>query len=192
MPRLAGALLMAAGAALILSALLLCCHNRAEARQAGSYAEASFNELQARTEYVHRLPEREEMTVTVLEDGFGYIGTLSVPELELSLPVMSEWDYDRLRVAPCLQCGSTLTDDMVIAAHNYPEHFGRIGELSEGSELCFTDMDGARHSYRVAAVRELEPEAVDEVERSGYALVLYTCTIGGSRRVAVFCDRAES
>ncbi len=187
-PKPAGTLLTA-GAAFILAALLLIGNNRVEARQAGSRAQASFRLLQNTVEQMDTLPEKKEMTVTVLEDGFGYIGCLSLPELGLELPVMEEWDYDRLRIAPCRQFGSTLSDDLVLAAHNYPEHFGRIGELSAGAEVNFTDMDGLLHSYSVAEVRELEPEAVDAVEHSGHALVLYTCTLGGGHRVAVFCDR---
>ena len=35
------------------------------------------------------------------------------------------------------------------------------------------------------------PHSVEEVEHSGYALVLYTCTYGGKTRVTVFCDRAS-
>ena len=37
----------------------------------------------------------------------------------------------------------------------------------------------------------LDPHSVEEVEHSGYALVLYTCTYGGKTRVTVFCDRAS-
>jgi sugar phosphate isomerase/epimerase len=82
------------------------------------------------------------MTVKEI-NGYDYIGYLSVPVLELELPVMSEWDYQRLRRAPCRQFGSTKTDDLVIAAHNYPAHFGRFSQLHSGDLLTFTDLDGS-------------------------------------------------
>lgn len=46
-------------------------------------------------------------------------------------------------------------------------------------------------TYTVSAVKTLSPTSVDEVQNSGYDLVLYTCTYGGATRVAVFCDRVE-
>ena len=132
--------------------------------------------------------EAKEMTVKEI-DGQEYIGYLSIPVLELELPVISEWDYDRLKIAPCRQYGSTKTDDLVIAAHNYASHFGRLAQLRTGDLLTFTDMDAETILYGVVTVDILEPTAVDTVKDSEFDLVLYTCTYGGENRVAVFCDR---
>ena len=132
--------------------------------------------------------EAKEMTVKEI-DGQEYIGYLSIPVLELELPVISEWDYDRLKIAPCRQYGSTKTDDLVIAAHNYASHFGRLAQLRTGDLLTFTDMDTETILYGVVTVDVLEPTAVDTVKDSEFDLVLYTCTYGGENRVAVFCDR---
>ena len=132
--------------------------------------------------------EAKEMTVKEI-DGQEYIGYLSIPVLELELPVISEWDYDRLKIAPCRQYGSTKTDDLVIAAHNYASHFGRLAQLRAGDLLTFTDMDAETILYGVVTVDVLEPTAVDTVKDSEFDLVLYTCTYGGENRVAVFCDR---
>ena len=38
---------------------------------------------------------------TVTIDGYDYIGYVEAPVLGLKLPVMAEWDYDRLKIAPC-------------------------------------------------------------------------------------------
>lgn len=54
---------------------------------------------------------------------------------------MSEWDCSRLRIAPCRHFGSSRTDDLVIAAHNYKNHFGSLASLAVGTEIFFTDMD---------------------------------------------------
>ena len=61
-----------------------------------------------------------------------------------------------------------------------------------GDTVVFTDMEGIVNQYTVAKTEVLDPTLVDEVEKSGYDLVLYTCTYGGKTRVTVFCDRAES
>ena len=132
----------------------------------------------------------KEMTVVEI-GGYDYIGYLSVPVLELELPVMSEWDYQRLRRAPCRQFGSTKTDDLVIAAHNYSAHFGRFSQLRPDDLLTFTDMDDEVILYAVVAIDMLEPTAVDAVKNSDFDLVLYTCTYGGEKRIAVFCNRVK-
>lgn len=151
-----------------------------------SYDDREYVEY---TDYVDAFDqEAKEMTVKEI-DGQEYIGYLSIPVLELELPVISEWDYDRLKIAPCRQYGSTKTDDLVIAAHNYASHFGRLAQLRTGDLLTFTDMDAETILYGVVTVDVLEPTAVDTVKDSEFDLVLYTCTYGGENRVAVFCDR---
>ena len=111
--------------------------------------------------------------------------------LGLKLPVMSDWSYEQLRISPCRQSGSSYSDDLVIAAHNYSTHFGRLKELSAGDTVIFTDMDGVVNTYCVERLETVEPDAVDSVLNSGCDLVLYTCTKGGKTRVTAFCDRAD-
>ena len=132
-------------------------------------------------------PFDEEMTVREI-DGYGYIGYLSVPALNLDLPVMSEWDYGRLKISPCRYYGSTKTDNLVIAAHNYKVHFGYLGNLKQGDTVIFTDMDSCIHSYKVDFVELLIPTDVDKVKDSGNDLILYTCTYGGAKRIVVRCS----
>ena len=201
MPKKAGIVIMIAGAVLILAALSLFLYNRQEDAQAGQAAESLLHDMQSLIDEKHETEgttEPEETTepfdpeMTVVEiDGYGYIGYLSIPVLELELPVMSEWDYTRLKTAPCRHFGSTKTDDLVIAGHNYAKHFGPLSGLQAGDAVFFTDMDGQTHTYEVVLVDTLNPTAVDEVQNSGYDLVLYTCTYGGKTRVTVFCDRPE-
>ena len=127
----------------------------------------------------------------VMLDGYEYVGYVEIPVLGLKLPVMSEWDYNRLKLAPCRQFGSSRTDDLVIAAHNYESHFGHLKDLSAGDTVTFTDMEGIVNNYCVEKIETLNPNEVDAVQNSGYDLVLYTCTKGGKTRVTVFCNREE-
>ena len=55
--------------------------------------------------------------------GYDYIAVLYIPVLELELPVMDQWDYTRLTVAPCRYTGSIYSNDLVIAGHAYEPHF---------------------------------------------------------------------
>ena len=134
-------------------------------------------------------PLDPEMPVVTL-GGYEYVGYVEIPTLGLKLPVMAEWDYTRLQIAPCRQFGSSRTDNLVIAAHNYDTHFGKLKELSKGDTVIFTDMEGIVSTYCIEKLETLSPDAVDTVLNSGYDLVLYTCTKGGKTRVTVFCDRA--
>ena len=167
--------------------------------QAGQEAESLLADVQTLIETApSTLPEETvpqetlapELPVTEI-DGYGYVGYLSIPKLELELPVMSEWDYARLKIAPCRQFGSSRTDDLVIAAHNYKKHFGHLKDLEAGDEVGFTDMEGIENLYEVIRVETLKPTEVDAVQNSDHDLVLYTCTYGGKTRVTVFCDRQE-
>lgn len=203
--RKAGIAFLLLGAVLILSALLLFLFNRKEDSEAGRQAGLALQEVQevlmddsgdvadgnsteATSSPTETTEGSAEMTVVTI-DGRDYIGYLSIPELELELPVISQWSYELLQIAPCRDVGSTKTDDLVIAAHNYQTHFGRLKELSEGDSVVFTDMDGVVIEYELTKVETIDPHKVDYVHNSDHDLVLYTCTIGGEYRVVAFCDR---
>lgn len=130
-------------------------------------------------------PDMEMPTETV--NGYEYIGVLEIPELELKLPVMSTWSYPKLRVAPCRYEGSVYSGSLIVAAHNYSSHFGRLRQLHAGSEVTFTDADGNLFSYEVISLETLMPTAVEEMESGDWDLTLFTCTVGGRTRVAVRC-----
>lgn len=121
-------------------------------------------------------------------DGDLYIGVLRIPELGLELPVMDDWSYPGLRVSPCRYSGSVYSDDMVIAAHNYQTHFGRLSQLEYGAEVSFTDVRGNVFVYEVASIETLDPYAVSAMVDSDYELALFTCTLGGANRVTVRCS----
>lgn len=194
---------MIVGAALIASALLLLLYNNHEDSQAGQAAEAVLPDMQSMIaeQIANRQTdqdpydelgeeETQEMTVAMI-DGYEYIGCLSFPTLGLELPVMADWDYGRLKLAPCRQFGSTKEDDLVIAGHNYKKHFGKLKHLQAEDPVIFTDLEGEINAYAVGGVDVLPATAVEEVRESGWDLVLYTCTYGGQTRLVVFCDRAD-
>ena len=211
MPKKAGILFIILGAVLILSALLLFLYNTYDGIRAGQDAELLLGDVRsaiaanqatsASTEPVEEetMPTDEtepqepldpEMPVTYI-NGNGYIGYLVIPDPELELPVMDTWSESKLNVAPCRQFGSTRTDDLVIAAHNFATHFGKLSTLEDGADLYFTDMDGIEIHYTLTKMETLSPYSIEEVQYSGHDLVLYTCTPGGASRVVAFCDRAE-
>ena len=124
-------------------------------------------------------------------NGHRYIGVLKIPALSLELPVISAWSYPNLKIAPCRYSGSAYSSDMVIAAHNYQSHFGRLKMLSQEDSVVFTDVDGNVFQYKVVETETLSPYATEEMVSGDWDLTLFTCTVGGQSRVVVRCEGTE-
>lgn len=195
-----GILCIILGFCLLLGAAGLAVRNEREALQ----AEAAVREtmpvlvqtIQARQPQevpvsIEELPSPEEVrTLPVVEiDGRGYVGFLTVPALELELPVLADWSESLLKISPCRYAGDYYRDDLVIMAHNYTEHFGRLHDLRTGDTVIFTDMDANATEYTVQALDILQAADVEEMTAGDYDLTLFTCTATGNSRVTVRCDR---
>ena len=183
---------MLIGVVFIGFAMGLLIYNNYESRKAQESSDVLMESIRlsiVEAEYEEEItdPFDEEMKIKEI-DGYGYIGYLSIPALQLDLPVMSEWDYGRLKISPCRYYGSTKTDNLVIAAHNYRFHFGYLGHLKPGDTVVFTDMESEKHVYQVTSVEQLMPTDVDKVKDTGDDLILYTCTYGGAKRITVRCS----
>lgn len=122
-------------------------------------------------------------------DSYEYMGYLSIPVLELELPVIAQWSVSGARTAPCRHGGSVESGDLVIAGHNYQRHFGRLKELQAGDLITFTQLDGTSTAYLVAEIKTVAGSDVEAVQNTEWPLILYTCTYGGKNRVLVCCER---
>ena len=140
---------------------------------------------------VELLTEEDKAMTEAEIDGYMYIGYISIPEQELELPVMSTWSYPQLKIAPCRYSGSVRGEDMVLMAHNYVSHFGKLSNLELGSKVWFTDMDGTVTAYEVVGKDLLPPTAVDEMTAGDFDLTLFTCTYSGTNRITVYCDMVK-
>lgn len=129
-----------------------------------------------------------EMPILTI-DGYSYIGTVEIPTIDVLLPVMEQWSYTNLKITPCRYYGSAYLDNMVIAAHNYSSHFGKLNNLNIGDKVIFTDIDGNVFNYEVVSVETLSAEDVEGMISGEYALSLFTCTVGGQYRVTVRCEK---
>ena len=125
---------------------------------------------------------------TVQVNEYDCIGVLSIPVLELELPVLTDWSYAKLKTAPCVYYGNYYEPNFVIAAHNYSSHFGRLSELQPKDLILFTDVTGTIHYYEVVLIETLPGNATEQMITSGFDLSLYTCTVGGGSRVTVRCN----
>ena len=183
-----GLFCMLLGFCCLISSAALVVYNRMEEKAAGALSEALLVDVQQQiTEIEAETSQGQEMR-TVDVDGNPCIGILSIPVLEMELPVLTDWSYEKLKTAPCHYYGSYYDGDFVIAAHNFQSHFGRLSELQAGDMILFTDVSGVVRCYEVVLLETLPGEATMEMITSGFDLSLYTCTPGGSSRVTVRCS----
>lgn len=186
------------GAVLVGLALSLFVYNKWDADRAARAAEQALEKVEDAAEDdgsdTFYFDPNWEMTV-VNVDGFDYIGYITIPSEDLRLPVMSEWSYEGLKIAPGRFSGTTYADNLVIAGHNYARHFSLIKWLEIGTAVYFTDMNDHIWQYEVVAVETLNPTQVEEMsektEEDDWDLTLFTCNTGGQTRCAVRCARVK-
>lgn len=190
-----GAVWINAGLLLIAAALFLSAYNEWESHEARDSARQVIAQLcdalPTEAGEPTTLPDvRREMPVKTI-NGRDYIGVLSIPSLELELPVISQWDYPALKVAPCRYSGSLYQDNLIICAHNYASHFGKLKELQPGDIVLFTDMDEHVVTFQVVERETLNPMDAEGMEAGDWDLTLFTCTIDGQTRVTIRLERVE-
>ena len=199
------------GLLLLAAALFLWAYNGQESRRAGDAAQQVITELtqslpqQSPTE-AGVDPERSEAPAVKLPEylldaqrempektvnGRDYIGVLSIPSLNLELPVLSQWSYPNLKVAPCRYSGSLYQNDLILCAHNYASHFGKLKTLQPGDIVLFTDMDEHVVTFQMVERETLNPMDAEGMEAGDWDLTLFTCTIGGQTRVTIRLERVE-
>ena len=188
-------ILMAAGLILIAISASFLIYNNYENTRAEERAEELMGLIHGYVDEnssdIPADPFDTEMVVKEI-DGYGYVGYISVPVIDMELPVMSECDDERLKIAPCRDYGSTKTDNLIIAGHNYRIHFGYISNLTAGDIVMFTDMENTLSTYRVNSVEILLSTDFDKVKDRGDDLVLYTCNYSGTKRIVVRCSYVEN
>lgn len=207
--ELCGTVFIVLGTFLIMLCLLLVLHNHREDEESQAFSAAQLSvikqsaiqrtagadldrESDARaTNTTVESDTDDEMPIVFIE-GYGYIGYVTFPSLDLELPVMDELNDTRLKLAPCRYYGSLETNDLVVAGHNYRSGFGKIKNLNKGDEIYFTDMNGDVYTYRVEEIETLSADEVTKMIASGWDFSLYTCAYDRSRRLTIRCAKIES
>lgn len=201
-----GLVLIIVGFLCIGAALGLYGYNTWDSQRAGEESEKVLSELkpaiQEKIEFYESVYETEEepdtpayiidptrsMPYVEVED-ISYIGIISLPAIDREFPVARDWDYDKMKDTPCRYTGTPYLDNMVVAAHNYTAHFGRIDNLRFGDKVTFTDMDGNVFEYQVVELETLRSTAIYDMTNGDWDLTLFTCDMSGQSRITVRCDR---
>ena len=183
-----GVICLLLGVVCLIGAVVLVGYNRWESEHAATATDAILDEVRTVIEENNVKPNSIPSQMSTVDvDGDACIGILSIPVLDVELPVLTDWSYAKLKKAPCLYFGTYYENNFVIAAHNYPAHFGRLSELQTGDLVVFTDVNGTEYAYEVVLLETLPKDATQEMITSGFDLSLYTCTPGGASRVTVRC-----
>lgn len=188
---------MLAGGFCLLAAFALTTANRLEERH-GEIAAQRAEQILTRDVIPSISSEDEEgygttalQIQTVNIDGKDYIGVLSIPSLDLELPVLNHWSDELLKEAPCRYSGTFLNDSMIVAGHNYRRHFSGIKNMRPGDAVRFTDVNGTVYKYTVEDLEKIPGTDAEGMEEGDWDLTLFTCTYGGRDRMAVRCIRDD-
>lgn len=200
--RRAGLLLILGGLLLAAVAVTLGVYNLWDDQRAGAEAKVALKKIAQYREQATAMPSHEvspgptsnpDMKMPVLKmNGYRYIGTILIPVIDVELPVQDSWSLSLLKASPCRYKGTACRGDLIICAHNYDAHFGRLKKLLPGDEVIFTDIDGNEYHYTVTEMDTLSGTAAGEMESGQWDLTLFTCTLEGRTRVTVRCDLTES
>lgn len=194
-----GALLVLMGLSMVFAAMFLHIVEQRQDRQAGENAAVLLRQLElsrmsvpAAPEMVH--PEESASEVGAMPEkeylGYAMIGTLRIPSLGMELPILRDWSYELLNVAPCRYSGSAPEENMILMGHNYKSHFTPLHNIAVGAEVTFEDVNGFLYRYCVEEITYLH-KTEGEALPSDDPLTLFTCTSGGQNRIVVRCSTAE-
>lgn len=201
--KTAGNIMTAVGSLMILSALGLMLFNIRTSDKAGN---VSHDTVQSFIEYIEEIKNEENEQLSDVQgiytgdtvhtesineesyfekDEIRFSAILTVPATETELPVCSSFSMEQLRNYPCIYSGSFSENNLIIAAHNYDSHFGRLKSLQTGDEAVLTDALGNTVVYTVTETEVLPGAAVTDMKSGSWDLTLFTCDLSGKNRITV-------
>ena len=137
-------------------------------------------------------PEESENTsrssVEWVAPSYTTIGIISIPKLNVRLPVISESSDYLLGISCCRISGGydPKPHRLVIAGHNIWSHFKGLDTFEPGDQIAFTDRDGETYFYSAVENVALYKTAGAEVlAATGWDITLITCKTDNTWRTVV-------
>ena len=131
--------------------------------------------------------EKNSNTITV--DGRSYIGKLTLPSVNLELPVLSEYTKENIEIAPCVDMGSVESGRLVIAGHRYRRIFLNLKNVRIGDKIYITSAENKLYTYVVKDCVEILPRKKDlYYANDNWDLALYTCNENGRYRYVIYAE----
>lgn len=125
-------------------------------------------------------------------DGRRYLGILTIPSLQLQLPVLADCTEENLKLGPCRYAGTVADHNMIIAGHNYRRQLSPIKQLQPGAVISFLDVAGNETVYEVSERALIGGLETEEMYAGEWDLTVFTCNLGGKSRVTLRCSKTES
>ena len=176
-----GRILIIIGTLLLITAMSLVLWNIIEEKN----AEKTSGEVLEKLEQA--IESGEFLENDVFEyDSKSYIGILSIPSLDIEVPVQNEWSYDNLKLSPC-QYTLIGGEKMIVGGYSYSAFFENLDKISSGDEIYFTSLDGAVNTYEMQW-SELLTSGDDEAlasDENAWDLTVFTYTWSGRQWVTV-------
>lgn len=112
-------------------------------------------------------------------DGRDYVGTLSIPSLELTLPIASDWD-EALPI-PGVFGGELGRGTLAVGGPNEQSQFGRLTQVADGDRILVTDVTGRVFTFQVATIETVSADEKSAINRKvePWDLTLFTATYSG-------------
>ena len=185
-----GQKLICVGALFILIAFGILIKNKYEDYLAG---EESVEALEILNKYIdevenNNLDSSEQLVIKNI-NGYDYAAIITIPSIGLELPVLSDWDYTKLKKAPCIYYGSISENNLIILGHNYRSHFGSLSKLEEKDKIVIKDLNSNKYIYEVVSKTVIDPHNSEEVIETGFDLTIFSCYSSGTQRIVVHANR---
>ncbi len=124
------------------------------------------------------LPAMEEKKV----GGYGVIGTLTIPKLDLYKKILEKADEKSLKLGIAKICGPKINyeGNFCIVGHNYQNSFGKLKKLEIGDTFILTDPAERSVTYVIDKIQKVSPqntECLAQDTKAEREVTLITCTL---------------
>ena len=137
------------------------------------------------------IPEerRDNAMSAVSLDGKDFIGIIELPRFGSSLPVGEDWGSTGKH--PCRLSGSVYDRTIRIGATSQRGQYDFYRDLSLGDTLLFTDMEGNRFTYEIAAMRYEKHADEAALSHTPADLVLFIKNVYSFDYLIIYCTTAN-
>ena len=142
---------------------------------------------------INRIPE-ENSDEKQVDDSL-VLGTIEIPKIGISYPVIATTTAEHLKIAPTKLAGVGLNEkgNCSIIGHNYEndKFFSKLGDLSKDDVVYIKEKDGMKRVYSVTEKKEVSANDVTCLEQNSNEkrqVTLITCTNVKNKRLVVKCE----
>jgi sortase A len=129
---------------------------------------------------------------------YATVGTIKIPKINVSYPILSETSDALLKVAPCKFWGPNPNEvgNLCIVGHNYRNNrfFSKVPTLTNGDTIEIMDLTGTTVTYEVYDNHVVDPTDVSDTTQKTNGkreITLITCTNDSKQRVVVKATAIE-